>query len=68
MLCCPADDTVHFTWQDISVTAMKAVCRKAGISKWPYRRIQFYKSRGMQFSAEEVMQSGSRPRGSSKRK
>jgi hypothetical protein len=46
---------------------MKAVCRKAGISKWPYRRIQFYKSRGMQFNAEEVFQSGSRMRRASKR-
>jgi hypothetical protein len=53
--------------QDISVTAMKAVCRKAGISKWPYRRIQFYKSRGMLFNADEVFLSGSRTRRSSKR-
>jgi hypothetical protein len=42
---------------DISTTAMKAVCRRAGITRWPYRRIQFYKSRGIKLSSvsDEVL-------------
>ena len=36
---------------------MKAVCRRAGIRRWPYRRIQCYKSRGIQLNSvsDEVL-------------